>query len=321
MSFPAHFLPQQTERLTLRRFTEVDLDRFLAYRHDPVVAQFQSWSMLSENEAIAFIHEMSAAPIGIPGEWFQIAIALQSSNQLIGDIGIQVSEHDTTTVEIGFTLHREEHGKGYAKEAIQALIHSLFELVTITKVIGITDSRNHPSINLLTRLGMKLISSEEIVFRNELCVEQTFELKKEDWLLYTTNELKPEYILDGRRTTTFEAFCKEVGQTLLAGQSWDENLDGFHAVLRGDYGYLPEEFRLVWREVNYARVALGYDETVRQLQQQLRDCPPTALIKTAWALRAALRRQGPTVFDWLVDAINKHPNVELVLVETTDAVE
>lgn len=93
--------------------------------------------------------------------------------------------------------------------------------------------------------------------------------------------MKPEYILDGHRTTTLEAFYVEVGQVLLAGQPWDENLDGFHTVLRGDYGYLPETFRLVWREVGYARAALGYDETVRQLLQQLRDCPPTALIKTA----------------------------------------
>ena len=133
--------------------------------------------------------------------------------------------------------------------------------------------------------------------------------------------MKPEYILDGRRTTTLEAFYVEVGQVLLAGQPWDENLDGFYTVLRGDYGYLPEAFRLVWREVDYARAALGYDETVRQLLQQLRDCPPTALIKTAWALRAALRAKGPTVFDWLIDAINRYPNVELVLMETTENVE
>jgi hypothetical protein len=134
-------------------------------------------------------------------------------------------------------------------------------------------------------------------------------------------ELKPEYILDGRRTTTLKAFYVEVGQVLLAGQPWDEDLDGFHAVLRGDYGGLPEAFRLVWQEVNYARAALGYDETVRQLLQQLRDCPPTALIRTAWALRTALKRQGPTVFDWLVEAINHHPDIELVLVETADDFE
>lgn len=180
MPFAEHFLPQKTERLTLRRFTEADRERFLAYRRDPDVARFQSWSMLSEDEAIAFIHEMSTIPIGVPGEWFQIALALEPSNRLIGDIGIQVSEDDTATIEIGFTLHREEQGKGYAREAIQALIHSLFEREDITKVIGITDSRNHSSINLMTRLGMNLVSSEEVVFRNELCVEQTFELRKKD---------------------------------------------------------------------------------------------------------------------------------------------
>jgi RimJ/RimL family protein N-acetyltransferase len=182
-----NFLPQQTERLTLRRFIEADLDRFLAYRQDPIVARFQSWSALSEDEAIAFIHEMSTVPIGIPGDWFQIAIALQPSNRLIGDIGIQVSEHDTTTVEIGFTLHREEQGKGYAREAIQALIHSLFGIENINRVIGVTDSRNYSSINLLTWLGMNLVSSEEVVFKNEFCVEQTFELRRKDWLLHTNN--------------------------------------------------------------------------------------------------------------------------------------
>lgn len=133
--------------------------------------------------------------------------------------------------------------------------------------------------------------------------------------------MKPEYVIDGRRTTTLEAFYTEIGQVLLAGQPWDNNLDGFHAVLRGDYGYLPEAFRLVWREAEYARAALGYDETIRQLLQQLRDCPPTALIKTAWALRAALRKQGPTVFDWLVEAIHHHPDIELVLVEIMDDFE
>jgi hypothetical protein len=34
---------------------------------------------------------------------------------------------------------------------------------------------------------MNLISSEEIVFRNELCIEQTFEVTKKDWLLHTVS--------------------------------------------------------------------------------------------------------------------------------------
>lgn len=33
----------RTDRLTLRRFTPADAERFAAYRSDPQVARFQSW--------------------------------------------------------------------------------------------------------------------------------------------------------------------------------------------------------------------------------------------------------------------------------------
>jgi RNAse (barnase) inhibitor barstar len=130
--------------------------------------------------------------------------------------------------------------------------------------------------------------------------------------------VNPEFILDGHRTTTLEAFYREIGQALLAGQPWGESLDTLDEILSGNYGLLPPTFRLIWCNVKIARTALGYGETVVQLTQRLRDCHPTVLIKTAWALRAALREQGPTVYDWIVELIGKHPNVELILVESDD---
>lgn len=130
--------------------------------------------------------------------------------------------------------------------------------------------------------------------------------------------MKPEYVINGHRTTTLEDFYKEIGRILLAGDLLPKDLDGLHSLLHGDYGHVPDTFRLVWRGSNSAKQALGYGETVRQLLQQLRDCPPTSLIKTAWALRAALNGKGPTVYDWLLEAIRQHPNVELVLGETED---
>ncbi|BAU10267.1 hypothetical protein LEP3755_07500 [Leptolyngbya sp. NIES-3755] len=128
--------------------------------------------------------------------------------------------------------------------------------------------------------------------------------------------MKPEFVLNGYCTTTLEAFYSEISQVLLAGQPWGESLDDLDEVLAGNYGLLPETFRLVWCNVNVARTTLSYGETVRQLTQRLRDCHPTVLIKTAWALRSALREQGPTVYDWIVEMISKHPNVELILVES-----
>lgn len=173
--FSERFLPQATERLILRRFIDLDLERFLAYRQDLQAARFQGWSMFSDAEAKFFINEMQTAAIGIPGEWVQIAIAHKQTNLLIGDIGIQVYTGDITTVEVGFTLNRQEQGKGYAREALSALIHSLFNLGSINKIVAITDSRNESSIRLLKRLGMRLSNSVKVEFKGEWCVEQTFE--------------------------------------------------------------------------------------------------------------------------------------------------
>lgn len=127
--------------------------------------------------------------------------------------------------------------------------------------------------------------------------------------------MQPEYLLDGERFDTLEEFYAEIGRLFFSGKQWGENLDTLKNLLNGDFGVMPHQFRLVWRHAKRSRERLGYTETVRQLQSQLRDCHPTVLIKTAWALRAALREQGPTVFDWLVVLINDNPNVELLLVE------
>lgn len=127
--------------------------------------------------------------------------------------------------------------------------------------------------------------------------------------------MQREYVLDGRQFDNLEEFYAEVGRVFFDGKPWGENLDALNHLLNDDFGLLPNKFRLIWRYAQRSREKLGVAETIRQLTLQLRDCHPTKLIKTAWALRAALRGQGPTVFDWLVTLISQHPNISLVLVE------
>jgi len=122
-------------------------------------------------------------------------------------------------------------------------------------------------------------------------------------------------VLDGRRFNTLEEFYAEIGRVLVNGDPWGDNLQALDNLLDGGFRLMPDEFRVVWRHAERSRTQLGYSETVRQLTLQLRDCPPTSLIKTAWALRAALQGKGATVFDWLVALISKHQNVELILEE------
>jgi RimJ/RimL family protein N-acetyltransferase len=178
-----NIFPVFTERLILRHFQSHDVSAFVAYRSDPEIARYQSWSSTNEDEARSFMRQQQQTRFGVPGEWFQIAIARKETDALIGDVGVQIKSHDPASAEIGFTLSRENQGKGYASEAVRKVLSVLFEETGVERVEGVTDSRNKASIELLQRVGMSKERVEQTLFKGAPCVEYTFVIKKRDWVL------------------------------------------------------------------------------------------------------------------------------------------
>lgn len=170
-------LPIQTERLVLRLLRPSDLKRFAAYRADPVLARYQGWIPMSDDEAGAFITAMMRPPTLDVGDWHQIAIADRAGDELRGDIGLCVREHGA--VEVGFTLMHEAQGQGFATEALRGLARALFRRPEVVRIVGETDERNRASVRVLERLGMKLVSRHEAIFKQEPCVELRYELARE----------------------------------------------------------------------------------------------------------------------------------------------
>jgi RimJ/RimL family protein N-acetyltransferase len=180
MGFPPALLPHHTERLVLRRFDEGDLQALVDYRNDPEVARYQGWSAFTPAEAQRFIREVQHASIGVPGAWFQVAIAARHTNRLLGDIGFCVDADQPTQMELGFTLARTAQGQGYAREAVHAWLALVFQHTPITQVLAITDSRNNPSRKLLQALGMVWVRTDEREFKGEVCLEETYLLTAAD---------------------------------------------------------------------------------------------------------------------------------------------
>jgi len=146
-----------SDRLVLRRFAQRDLAAFVAYRSRPEVARFQSWEApypLADGEA------MIAALLGehpdTPGQWFQYAVSLRSTRELIGDCAARTDADDPRQAEIGFTLAPEHQGMGYATEAARTLLGYLFGERAKHRVSASCDARNTASARVLERLGMRL---------------------------------------------------------------------------------------------------------------------------------------------------------------------
>jgi RimJ/RimL family protein N-acetyltransferase len=177
---PLMNLPISTEALVLRSFCATDLDEFLGYRNDPDVARLQYWEGISHDEAAAFLRKNAHASLGTPGEWRQIAIALNPGDRLIGDIGLFLRD-DGCSAELGFTLARRHQGRGLAREAMVGLIDALFDRAGLERLEAVTDTRNVSAMTLLARLGFEIQSTAEAVFKGAGCEEHTYTLSRAAW--------------------------------------------------------------------------------------------------------------------------------------------
>jgi RimJ/RimL family protein N-acetyltransferase len=143
-------------RVSLRRFGPADVAAFVAYRSRPEVARYQSWDApYPRAEGERFVAQLTTAHPDTPGEWFQFAVALRESGQLIGDCAAQPLASDPRQCEIGFTLAPAAQGRGYATEAVQLLLGYLFGARAKHRVIACCDARNTASAALLERLGLR----------------------------------------------------------------------------------------------------------------------------------------------------------------------
>jgi RimJ/RimL family protein N-acetyltransferase len=144
----------ETPRLRLRHFQPADAAVFAAYRSDPEVARYQSWTApVPPAEAAALVREFASGDPGRPG-WFQYAIEVKATGSLAGDIGVNLHEN-LRQAELGFTLAPRWQGQGYASEAVRAVLQDLFERRGLHRVSAECDARNLRSARLLERAGFQ----------------------------------------------------------------------------------------------------------------------------------------------------------------------
>lgn len=151
-------LPSDTERLRFRRVRAEDLDEFLALHEDPEVAR----SMGSYDRA-----EMERYLQMVLDEWDQrghgrVAILDRDTGRFLGRTGLKHWPQFGET-EVGWVLHPDARGKGYATEAGRASLAWGFERFGLPYVTANIQPANVASIRVAERLGMKAIRSAELL--------------------------------------------------------------------------------------------------------------------------------------------------------------
>lgn len=133
----------ETERLILRRFSEDDLNDLFEYLSDDEVVKYEPYKAMTLEETRGNLEWRI-------GTEEMIAVVLKGENKLIGNVYLGKREFEA--LEIGYVFNREFWGKGYAREACEAVIAHSFKN-GIHRIFAECDPENVNSWRLLEALG------------------------------------------------------------------------------------------------------------------------------------------------------------------------
>jgi RimJ/RimL family protein N-acetyltransferase len=139
-------------RLCLRRFSEDDVPALIRLAGDAGVAAAVGELAPGESGARTYLAEKARYVDFEPGALFDLAIEVRGHG-VVGLVSLVRNPADQG--EVGYALHAEERGRGYAAEAAGLLIDHAFEVLELHRVFIQAPSGNPASVAVARRLGLR----------------------------------------------------------------------------------------------------------------------------------------------------------------------
>ena len=165
----------QSERLILRQAREEDLEPLLVSWSDPVMTRYTGLKPDVRGFLTQLIADMQVKQPGETepgGPWYQFIVARREDGAMLGDLGAGFGLPGERQVELGYRIHPAFHRRGYAREAVSALIDYLVEAHAVHRLVGVAAADNAASVATLRSLG----------FRQEGYFVRSYMLSEGEWV-------------------------------------------------------------------------------------------------------------------------------------------
>ncbi len=176
--------PIETARLILRPFARDDLPVLVDLFSREEVTRYLYWPVLGRSEVQELLDRWRAqSEIKSEGDALSLAVCRQDSGALIGEAMLAWKSDVHRQGEIGFLIHPDHHGQGFATEAARELLRLGFKGLGLHRIVGRLEARNRPSARVLERLGMRLeahLHQNEWV-KGEWNDEEVYALLRSEW--------------------------------------------------------------------------------------------------------------------------------------------
>jgi RimJ/RimL family protein N-acetyltransferase len=149
----------ETDRLTLRQFTDDDVDNLYDLNSDPEVMRYLSGGRPTPREVLR--DEIIPFHLGVYerldrlGTW---AAESAGTGEFLGWFHFRPGpDADNTNIDLGYRLRRAAWNRGYATEGSRALIEMGFTDLGVERVFGHTMTVNTASRHVMEKCGLRLV--------------------------------------------------------------------------------------------------------------------------------------------------------------------
>lgn len=172
----------ETESLVLRRPAVKDAKDIFRYASDPEVARYVLWEPhRSLSETRAFVRDLRLRiRSGCPSSW---VVTLRETGAVIGTIGFMWYSAENRSAELGYSFSREYWNRGYATQALGAVISSAFSSLPLNRLEAQHDVRNPASGRVMQKCGLRQegILRDRILNKGEYADVALWAILRSDW--------------------------------------------------------------------------------------------------------------------------------------------
>ena len=120
------------------------------------VSRYLNWEPMDREGAAALLERrLDQTSIAKEGEGIGLALEERATGRFVGEVILRLTSEESRQGEIGWSLHPDAQGKGYATEAAREVLRLGFDEAGLHRIVAECDPRNEASIRVMERLGMR----------------------------------------------------------------------------------------------------------------------------------------------------------------------
>lgn len=144
-----------TERLILRGFKPEDFEAYSAYRSLPAIYRYLYSAPPSLEEMRERFDASLNTRLSEDGDILRCAVVRREDGVLLGQVSLKLASKAAGQAEVGYIFDPAHGGKGYATEAVRAVITLGFESFGLHRIFARLDAKNTASAGVVERLGLR----------------------------------------------------------------------------------------------------------------------------------------------------------------------